>query len=158
MLTVVQNTPSLLIPKELFKEEKIQEYWSVLHPVSQFENIGKDDLENFFLLYPKPNDLDSMHDATFMFTYIMENYPDRSNVICINVYEKDFNLLALKNGDIVFSGNFQFSVKEDILYYVTNISQQYFENSNDLFYCYQQLSTEILRLLNQYYEVKNISP
>jgi hypothetical protein len=156
MPAVICNTPACLIPKELFKEEKIQEYWSVLYALSSLENIGKDDLENYFLIYPKPNEEDVMHEIRYMYNQLKEKYPHHACSLIINVYDDRFNILALKDEDIVYSGNFCFSVKEDILYHLTNISQQFYENIDQVIIFYQQLNSDILRLLNQYYEVKQL--
>ena len=155
MPTIIHNTPVCLIPKELFKEEKIQEYWNVLYASQQFENIGKDDLGNHFLIYPKPNEDDAMHEIQYMYNQLQEKYPNMSS-IAVNVYDDRFNILALKNDEIVFLENFCYSVKEDVLYHLTNIAQQFYENINGVTLFYQQLNPDILRLLNQYYEVKKL--
>jgi hypothetical protein len=156
MPKIVQNTPSLLIPKELFKEEKIREYWSALHPVSQYENIGKDDLENFFLIYPKANDKDSIHEISVLYKEFREKFPNNEHSICFNVYEEGFNLLVIKAQKMAYTGYFRFSVKEDVLYHLANISQHFFEDIYQIVFAYQQLPAEILRLLNNYYEMKKI--
>jgi len=156
MPTVIRNTPACLIPKELCKEEKIQEYWNMLYVAPQYESIGKDELENCFLLYPKPKDADAIHEITFMYNDLQEKFPHQMNAICINAYEEGFNLLALKAGQIAYTGYFHISVKEDILYHLINISQQFFENTAQITFFYQQLSPTILRFLNQYFEMKNL--
>jgi len=156
MPTIIRNTPVCLIPKELFKEEKIQEYWNVLHTLPHHENIAKDDLYQYFLLYPIPKDLDAVHDITCMYKKIQEKYSHQTDSICINVYDEVFNIIALKENAIVYVGHFCFSVKEDVLYHLTNILQQFYENINGVTLFYQQLNPDILRLLNQYYEVKKL--
>jgi len=128
MPTLIQNTPVLLIPKELFRKEKIQEYWSVLHPSSQFINIGKDDLENFFLLYPKPNDEDSVHEISALYKDFLEKFPTQEHAICINVYDDGFNLLVIKTRDIAYAGYFRLSANDDVLYHLANTSQLFFED------------------------------
>jgi len=156
MPTIINNTPACLIPKELFNKEKIQEYWNVLHPHTHQEHLGKDDIGNYFLLYPKPNEGDAMHDICFMYNKLQKKYPQQSHSICINVYDDGFNILACKESDVVYAGHFSFSVKEDVLYHLTNISQQYYENISQVKYYYQQLPHTILRLLNHYYEMKKL--
>jgi hypothetical protein len=156
MPSIVRNTPTLLIPKELFKEDKIQEYWSVLHPVSQLDNIGKDNLGNFYLLYPKPNDADSIHEINNIYIEFQNRFPNHAHAVCVNVYEKSFNLLVIKDKDVAYTGYFHFSVKEDILYHLINISQHFFEDISQVVLGYQQLSPAILRLLSNYYEMKKI--
>jgi hypothetical protein len=153
MPAIIRNTPACLIPKELFKEEKTQEYWNVLYPHQ--ENMQKEDLDNYFLIYPKPKEADSTHDISSMYKEIRKKYPNQENSICINVFDEMFNIIALKENSIIYAGNFCFSEKEDILYHLTNISQQFFENISVTFF-YQQLSTPVLRLLNKYYEMKKL--
>jgi hypothetical protein len=156
MPKIILNTPSLLIPKELFMEEKNREYWNALLPVSPFENIGKDDLENFFLLYPKVNDEDSIHEISVLYKKFRKKFSNIEQAICINVYEDGFNLLVLKSHKIEYTGYFCFSVKEDVLYHLANISQHFFEDIYKIVFAYQQLPSEILRLINNYYEMKKI--
>jgi len=156
MLNVVRNTPSLLIPKELFVEEKIQEYWSVLHSGSSLKNIGKDDLQNFYLLYIKPNESEAIHEITVLYKEFLEKFPNDAHAICINVYKEGFNLCVLKNRNIEYTGYFRYAVKEDILYQLANISQHFFEDILQIIFVYQQLSPTILRLLSNYYEMKKI--
>ena len=156
MPTVIRNTPACLIPKELCKEENIQEYWSVLYATLQYESIEKDELKNCFLLYPKPKDTDTIHEITFMYNNLQEKFPHQACAICINVYEDGFNLLAVKDGNIAYTGYFHFSVKEDVLYHLINISQQFFESIASITFFYQQLSSALLRFLNNYFEMKKL--
>jgi len=156
MPTIVKNTPTLLIPKELYKEEKIQEYWNVLHPTSQHENIGIDFTENFYLLYPKPKYEDTIHEISAMYQDFTEKFSDKENAVCVNVYENDFSLLVIKNKTIEYTGYFQYTVNEDVLYHFTNVFQHFFENNPHVVFAYQQILPEILRLLNNYYEMKQI--
>ena len=156
MPEVIRNTPSLLIPKELFKEEKIQEYWNVLYPNSPSEKMGKDELENFFLLYPKPNDDDSIHEINVLYHEFLEKFQDNDDAICLNVYDDGFNLLVVKHRNMEYTGYFRFSVNEDVLYHLANISQHFFEDISQVVFGYQQLPTAILRLLDNFYDMKKI--
>jgi len=156
MPTITHNTPTLLIPKELFKEEKIHEYWNVLYPDYSSEIIGKDELENFYLLYPTSNNEDSIHEISVLLKDFKEKFPNNENAICINVYDENLTLLVVKNQNIEYAGYFHFSVKEDVLYHLTNTAQQFFENISQVVFCYQQIFPAILRLLENYYEMKKI--
>ena len=157
MPVIICNAPSCLIPKELFKEEKIQEYWSVLYNIPlRREDIGKDELENFFLLYPNPKDVDAIHEITFMYNALREKFPEQIHAICINVHENGFNLLALKEQHIVYIGYFQYTANEDVLYHITNIFQHFFENIPQITLFYQKLPFAVLRLLNNYYDLKEL--
>jgi len=156
MPTLIQNTPALLIPKELFKEEKIREYWSILHPVSHFENMGKDDLENFILLYPKPNNEDSIHEISVLYKEFREKFPDNEHAVCINAYEDGLSLLVIKNREIAHASYFHYTVKEEVLYHLANASQHFFEDIFAVVFAYQQLPATVLRLLDNYYDMKKI--
>ena len=156
MLATVHNMPSLLIPKELFREEKIGEYWGILQPVSQIENIGKDELGDFFLLYPKPNKEDSNHEIFVLFNQFLRKFPKNEHAICINVHEDGFSLLVIKERNVLYTGYFRYIVKEDVLYHLANISQHFFEDINQIVFAYQQIPTAIIRLLENYYEMKKI--
>ena len=154
MTTVIRNTPAELIPQELFIEEKIQEYWNVICSDSHHEHIGIDHLENSFLLYPKPQNVDTIHGISLMYKNIRDKFPNQSDAICIDVYDNDFNLLVLKNMNIVFTGYFHFTAKEDIVYHLANVSQHFFDDISKIMFCYEQISPKILRFLKTYFEMK----
>jgi len=154
--TLIQNIPSLLIPKELYKEEKIQEYWNVLHPDSQSEYLGKDDLGSFFLLYPKIDKEDSIHEISVLYKEFMNKFPNNEHAVCVNVYENGVNLLVIKNREIAYAGYFRISLKEDVLYHLANVTQQFFDDVPAIIFAYQQLPATVLRLLGNYYEMKKI--
>jgi hypothetical protein len=101
-------------------------------------------------------DVDSIHEISCMYKKILEKYPQQACSICIDVYDEVFNIIALKENAIAYAGHFCFSVKEDILYHLTNISQQFYENVSQVTFLYQQLSANMLRLLNKYYEMKKL--
>jgi hypothetical protein len=157
MPAVICNAPSCLIPKELFQEEKIQAYWNALYSIPlPKENIGKDDLENFFLLYPNANQVYEIHEISLMYNTLKEKFPEQIHAICMNVRENECNLLALQNSQIVFTGYFQFTANEDVLYHLANMVHQFYENSTPITFLYQQLSPSLLRLLNNYYDLKEL--
>jgi len=156
MPEIIHNTPSILIPKELFREEKILDYWSVFYPADQNKTIGKDELKDFFLIYPKTNNEDSIHEISVLYSDFLEKYPNCEDAVCVNVYDNSFCILVVKNREVEYSGFFQFTVKEDVLYHLTHVSQKYFENISTVFFGYQQLSQDILRLLDSFYEMKKI--
>ena len=156
MSTRISNTPALLIPKELFKEEKIREYWNLLHPGYQPENLGKDNLKDLFLLYSKSEEEESTHEITILYEKFIEKFSDHEHAICINVHEIGFNLLVIKNRDIAYTGYFHYSGKEDVLYHLANVSQRFFEDISSVVFIYQQLPTSISHFLDHYYEMKKI--
>lgn len=154
MPTVIRNTPACLIPKELCNERKIQEYWNIWSVNPQQECIAKDDLGDFFLLYPNATS-EGIHEISFMYQNFQEQLPEHNHAVCLNVYETGFHILAVRDTKIVYAGYFQFSINEDIVYHLANIVQQFFENISVTFF-YQQLPAPVLRLLNNYYEFKKM--
>jgi hypothetical protein len=157
MPAVICDAPSCLIPKELFQEEKIPAYWSALYNIPiRFEDLGKDDLENFFLLYPNSKNADSIHEISLMYNRLKEKFPEPIHAICLSVHENNFNILALKESQIVYTGYFQYAVNEDILYHLTNIAQQFLENISPVTFFFQQLPPSLLRLLNNYFDMMEL--
>ena len=154
MPTVIRNTPSCLIPKELFREEKMEEYWQTLSSEFDYETIGKDDVNNFFLIYPKYSKENSIHEISLMYHDFIKKFPSSNNSICINVYDESFYILALNNQNIVFSGFFNSAETEDIIYHIANISKKIFEKESIINYYYQQLTSAVLNMLNTYFEMK----
>lgn len=156
MPTIITNTPFCLIPKELLIEEKIQEYWHTLYPTPENINIGKDEMENFFLLYPKPNDMEAIHEISFLYNSLQEKKSNNECMIGMSLYENRFFVLALKNLNIAYSGYFYYTEKEDILYHLTNISHHFFDRAAPVIFYYQHLPVACLRFLNQYFEINKI--
>ena len=156
MPETLHNTPFCLIPKELFKKEQIHEYWNVLFPEPLPENFGIDELENSFLIYPKPKDEEAVHEINFIYKNLREKFPNQENIIFINLLDEKIYLLVIKEHTMAFAGYFNYTVKEDVLYHLTHISQQYFEDILHVDFRYQQLSSGVLRLLNNYYEMKSL--
>jgi len=152
MPTVIRNTPTELVPQELFNAEKIQEYWNVLYPNHNNETIGADELGEFFLLYPKPKDVDTVHEITLMY----QNLREKPNAIGIEVYKNSFNVLVVKNSNVAFIGYFNYVINEDILYHLANVSQHFFEDIASITIFYKQLSSKMLILLNKYFEMKQL--
>jgi len=153
MPAIIRNTPFCLVPKVLFQEELLHEYWDLLHAPPRSESLGKDDLENLFLLYPKPKNEDTVHEITLMAENLRENFSHQANIIFLNVYEEGFYLLVVKDQTLAFAEYFHYTVKEDILYHLANTAQQYFETISHVTFVYQKLPPSVLRLLNHYYEM-----
>jgi len=156
MTAEIVNTPSCLIPKEMYIEEMGLDYLNLLIPENQYESLGKDQLENYFLLYPKRNDGDSIHEITVMYNNIKDKFPDHSHAACIHEYKDKCNLLVLNHETIFYSGQLQFSVKEDILYHLAHILLHHFENVSQITVYYKHLSPAVLHLLSDYFEMKQL--
>jgi len=156
MPTVIRNTPSELIPQELFNTEKTQEYWNVLYPDLNNETIGIDKFGAFFLLYPKPKEEKTIHEITLLYQHIKEKFPNQANALGVKVYENNFNVLVMKDQNIVYVGYFNFAVNEDIVYHTANVAQHFFEDNTQITCFYKQLSSQMLKLLNVYFEMKQL--
>jgi len=156
MPQIISNTPFCLIPEELFKEEQINEYWSVLCANPCLDYFGKDIFDDSVLIYPKTNVDESVHEITLMYNNLREKLPSSQNIIFLYVFETGFYLLTVKEKTIAFAGYFKFSVIEDILFHLANISHQYFEDISQVVFAYQQLPPPVLRLLNNYFEMVQI--
>ena len=156
MNTTVYNTPFCLIPKELFNEEKKRDYLGLFLQKPVPELMGKEEMDSYFLIYPTPTEEESIHNISLMYKNIKEITPELSDVICVNVYEDKLFLLVLKAGKIEYAGFQHFTVKEDVVYHIANVTQQFFENNSQPDYYYLQLIPEQLRLLCNYFEMKKL--
>jgi hypothetical protein len=154
MTNVIRNTPPCLIPKELCKENQIKNYWSVLNNDTHSEYFGTDDWDSFFLIYPKPSEEETSHELSLMLGQFREKYPNLTHAMGLNVNDEGVNILTFKNKEIVYASFFPYNAKEDILYHITNITQQFFDDFFPVDLYYQQIPPQILRLLKDYYELK----
>jgi hypothetical protein len=156
MNTNTCNTPFCLIPKEVYIEEKILEYSRFMLSNSLNYNIGKEELDNYFLIYPKQKEENSIHIISLMYKYIKESISEQPHIICANEQDGLLHLLCIKDHMIEFAGFFDISVKEDVVYHVANISHQFYENTSQVGFYYQQLTPDVLRLLVNYFEMKKL--
>jgi hypothetical protein len=156
MNTSIYHTPSCLIPKKLFKEEKKIEYFDFLINKPTYENIGKEELENYSLVYPKHKEEDSIHVISLMYQNIKENISEQSHIFCVSEHENTLHFLCIKEHKIEYAGFVNFTVKEDVLYNITNVFQQFYENISQVNFFYQQLTPDVLRLLVNYFEMKKL--
>ena len=156
MPIIVPNSHFCLIPKELFKEEKKQLYWNTLYPDIHCDNIAKDDFGDFYLLYANSKNAESIHGITFMYNSLQKNFSQQADAICLSICDNRFLILALKDYQLVHSGYFYFSVQEDILYHIVNLSQHFFEDFYQTPIYYNQISQKNLSFLKEYFEMTQI--
>ncbi|MDR0206541.1 MAG: DUF3822 family protein [Bacteroidales bacterium] len=156
MNTTVYTTPFCLIPKIFFNEEKKRDYLDIFFekPISQF--MGKEEMDSYFLIYSTQTAEESTHIISLMYKNIKEITQELSDVICVNVYEDELFLLVLKKGKVEYAGFNYITVKEDVVYHIANVAQQFFENNSQPEYYYLQLIPEQLRLLCNYFTMKKL--
>jgi hypothetical protein len=156
MNTTVYNTPFCLIPKELFNEEKKWDYFEMFFQKSAPEFMGKDEMDSYYLFFPKQTEEESIHIVSFMYKSVKEKTPELSDVICAYVWEDKLFLIALKECKIEYAGFHYFTVKEDVVYHIANVTQQFFDTNFKPEYYYLQLIPEQLRLLCTFFEMKKL--
>ena len=154
MATVISSSPFCLIPKELYDEKNIHDYWNALYPDNVNENIGTDDIESSYLLYPKPNNVDARYELSVSYNRIKRKLQNHANIVYICTFENELKLLVIKDNNLVYIGCLHFDTKEDVLYHLANVSQHYYENNLQVIFLYQQLTASILRLLKKYFDIK----
>ncbi len=132
VLVIYQNELSNLVPKSLFSERQSADYLKFNSKIlkSDFlshDEITKNDSVNVYVPYVNINN--HIFDTFGVFVYkhastvlidsllTIEN-KSNSEVIYLNINKHHFELLGFKNGNLLIYNSFEFSTKEDVIYYV----------------------------------------
>lgn len=137
LLLIHHTNLHTLVPQKYFDEAYLQSY--LKHSVKTFENdfvsfdtLEKLEIENVYIPFVNINNFifDSFGSFTFLHssTVFIENVLKMNNItdkeMFVNVYKNDFQILVLENNTLVLSNHFNYSTKEDFVYYILFVAEQ----------------------------------
>ena len=131
------NELSTFVPKSYFDESLLHTY--LQHTVKIFENdyvsydeVNSPEVNNVYIPFVNINNyfFDSfgaftyLHSSTVFLQNIVRENPSTDKKMFVNVYADNYQLLVLENGQLLLSNYFDYSSKEDFVYYILFVAEQ----------------------------------
>ena len=149
-ITVVhQNTLSTLVPSALFNEKELNSYldYSIKTLATDyiaFDSLAQAEVKNVYVPYVNLNnfffqkfgEFEYKHHATVLIDKLLLHSKNNSNKqFFVNVSKHHLDIVVLEKGALLFYNSFQFTTKEDFIYYLLFTSEQLDLNPEE-FLCY----------------------
>lgn len=131
------NSKYTLVPTEFFDKKHLQEYFKYNQTLNSDEEIHFTNVKaaNLYNVFAYPSVLTSflvnhfpevrLFHSTLPFTEYLLNLNENSNStmenIGVNFYNSSFDILVMKNQEILLLNNFNFDSEEDAIFYILNI-------------------------------------
>ncbi|MBS9768836.1 MAG: DUF3822 family protein [Flavobacteriaceae bacterium] len=118
-----------LVPNSLFEKEKIASLFSVSHPIEETEKILFEQTKEHTILYAIPHNMQEVMEDFFpkykqktVPYFLLKNAQNTKkwNVVFFIDYKKIY-VAVFKENTIILSNSFQFQTKDDLLYYMLYI-------------------------------------
>jgi len=132
------NDLSTLVPKPFFNTESLNDYLNYNIKVLSNDYITYDEitiaemvnvyipfvhLNNF--LFDKFGSFEYKHSATILIELLLATCKnDNQTHFFVHVEDSDFQIIVIKNKELIFYNNFTFKTKEDFIYYILFTSEQ----------------------------------
>ncbi len=132
VLAIYQNELSSLVPKELFDEKNSADYLKFNAKILKSDFISHDNIDicksvNVYVplvnvnnyLFDQFGIFDYKHTSTILIDSVLKKERSSEDTkLYINVSEFSFELIAVKNGELLLYNSFEYSTKEDFIYYI----------------------------------------
>ncbi|MFT4612443.1 MAG: hypothetical protein ACJA1H_002458 [Glaciecola sp.] len=132
MICIYQNELSCLVPNHLFDEDNMADYLKFNAKILKTDYISFDSLvtvdsSNVYVplininnyIFETFGSFDYKHASTVMIETLLQQSPHRAETIFyINVNTTTFEIISIENKQLVFYNTFEYSSKEDFIYYV----------------------------------------
>lgn len=132
VLVIHQNELSNLVPKSLFDEKQSADYLKFNSKILKSDFISHDDIlsnDAVNVYVPFVNINNFIFDKFGVFVYkhastilidklLQQESESKDDVIYININQQHFELIGFRNGKLLIYNSFEFSTKEDVIYYV----------------------------------------
>jgi hypothetical protein len=126
------------VPKPFFDKNKLSEYLKYTIKVLEndfvaFDAIKNSEIVNVYIPFVNINNflIDQYgsfvykHSATILIENLLSAYKNSAEAICfVNVTNANFEIIALKNNQLLLYNCFQFNTKEDFIYYILFTAEQ----------------------------------
>ncbi len=132
VLVIFQNELSNLVPKALFDENQSADYLKFNSKILKSDFISHDELAingsvNVYVPYMNINNFifdtfgvfEYKHASTILIdTFLQKESNSEDATMYLNVNHQHFELVAIKDKKLVLYNSFEFSTKEDVIYYL----------------------------------------
>jgi PHD/YefM family antitoxin component YafN of YafNO toxin-antitoxin module len=138
VLVIHENELSTLVPKELFDKNKLADYLKFNAKILQTDFITFDELKvnksvNVYIPYVNVNNYIYEQFGTFTYkhftTVLIENIlqsetKSEDSKMIVNVESNHFEVLVVKNNQLQLFNTFNYTTKEDFIYYILFTAEQ----------------------------------
>lgn len=134
---IYKNELSTLVPKELFDEEFIADYLKFNNKILPTDYISFDELNNQTVnvfvplvninnfIYDSFGTFTYKHFSTVYIDYVLNNLINpKETKMFVNADDTLFEILVMKDGNLVFFNTFNYSTEEDFIYYILFTAEQ----------------------------------
>lgn len=135
---IYQNELSNLVPKELFNEDHLADYLKFNSKILKSDYISYDEIAvnksvNVYVPYMNINNFifdtfgvfEYKHASTILIdSFLQKENDSEASAVFMNVNETTFELIAIKNNALLLYNSFEFSTKEDVIYYLLFTMEQ----------------------------------
>ncbi len=138
-VTIVHvNTLSSFVPKSLFNESNLSDYLKFnvkILPTDflTFDEIGNSDLINVYVPYVNINNFffdffgtfEYKHHASILIETLLYAAPKSEDALMyVHVEDTHFEIIVIKDKKLLFYNSFEYSTKEDFIYYILFTAEQ----------------------------------
>lgn len=138
VLVIFQNELSNIVPKAFFDEKQSADYLKFNSKILTSDYISHDEIAinesiNVYVPYVNINNVifdiygafEYKHAATILIDSILQNHSKADETeLYLNINSKHFELIALKNKKLLLYNSFEYSTKEDVIYYLLFTMEQ----------------------------------
>ena len=132
VLVIYQNDLSSLVPKHLYNEEQSADYLKFNSKILKSDFISHDEIAinesiNVYVPYMNINNFifdtfgvfEYKHASTILIDTLLQKKDDiNDDVLYLNMNPQHFELIAIKKNKLQLYNSFEFSTKEDVIYYL----------------------------------------
>jgi hypothetical protein len=133
-----RNTLFSLIPKALFDEKEVANYLKFNTKILANDLIAWDEILNFDIInvyvpfvninnyiYGLYGEFVFQHNGTVLIQSLLNNFDGGKEPVCyVHVLEQQLDIIVIANKKLLFYNSFNFSTKEDFIYYVLFVIEQ----------------------------------
>jgi hypothetical protein len=133
-----RNTLFNLIPKALFDEKEVANYLKFNAKILANDLIAWDEILNFDIInvyvpfvninnyiYVLYGEFVFQHNGTVLIQSLLNNFDGGKEPVCyVHVLEQQLDITVIANKKLLFYNSFNFSTKEDFIYYVLFVIEQ----------------------------------
>jgi hypothetical protein len=133
-----RNTLFSLIPKALFDEKEVANYLKFNTKILANDLIAYDEILNFDIInvyvpfvninnyiYELFGEFVFQHNGTVLIQSLLNNFDGGKEPVCyVHVLEQQLDITVIANKKLLFYNSFNFSTKEDFIYYVLFVIEQ----------------------------------
>lgn len=138
ILVIYQNELSNIVPKSFYEEKQAADYLKFNSKILTSDYISHDEIAinesvNVYVPYVNINNLifdtygafEYKHASTILIDFILQKeVRDEESQLFLNINLQHFELIATKNKKLLLYNSFEYSTKEDLIYYLLFTMEQ----------------------------------